>query len=120
MKEEVAKIAIPPQVLKKEDYLFFVECVLDGMWSNNTYLAELCGVDRNTIADWKKTDPVMKARKEASRDLIKKFKKDGDLEKRLREAGMEVEPETQRSEVRVIIEDYGTENKPTTETEGSS
>lgn len=106
--KKTAKPADEPQVYKEEDYAYFIECVKDGLWNNNTYLAELCGVERETIAKWKKTKPVVEARRQYSNDLRKEFKTDGTIEKKMKEAGMEVESEqTQVASIIVKIEDYG-------------
>lgn len=108
--KKASKVTNEPRVYKEEDYAYFIECVKDGLWNNNTYLAELCGVDRTTIADWKKTKLVMAARREYSNELRKQFKTDGGIEKKMKEAGMEVETEQPINNIVVKIEDYRTED----------
>lgn len=97
---------VPDWVIKKQDYLFFIDCVRDGLWNNNSYLAELCSVDRDTIASWKKTEQVIQARKEASKEIRKAIRNRGDVKDRMKEAGMVIEPEKLEVGLKVIIEDY--------------
>lgn len=108
---DTADVAIPPQVLKSDDFLFFIECIEDGLWQNNSYMAELCSVDRATITRWKKTPQAIQARKKASKEIRRAFKGRGDMDKRLKEAGMDVSPTV--TEVRVIPILGGISNVPT-------
>lgn len=103
---ESSDSAVPDQVLKKQEFLFFIDNVKDGLWKNNTYLAELCDVDRDTIAEWKKTPQAIAARREANKDLRRAFKGRGDMDKRMKEAGFEIEPEESNLNIKVIVEDY--------------
>lgn len=102
---------VPPQVLKSDDFIFFIECIKDGLWQNNTYLAELCSVSRETIGIWKKTPQAIQARKKASKELRRSFKGKGDIEKRLKEAGLNVSPTV--TELHVIPILGGRSNVPT-------
>lgn len=100
--------AVPDHVLKKQEFLFFIENVKDGLWKNNTYLAELCDVDRDTIAEWKKTPQAILARRKANKELRRAFKGRGDIDKRMKEAGFEIEPQEANMNVRVTVEDFTT------------
>ena len=91
-KDNPPEVEIPPQVQKKQEYLLLVDYVRAGAWRNNTWLASILGVNDETVTEWKKTAPVMEARKEAIKGLLKDFEKKGDVEKRLAETGFEVEP----------------------------
>lgn len=110
------QVEVPDGIQKVDDYLFFISLVRDGLWQNNTYMAELCGVDRTTIIDWKKTEPAVHARRGASRDLLKDLKRRGEVKMKLKEAGMELEDELEKQEITVVIRDYGTRNNSPAET----
>lgn len=111
---------VPKNILKKDDYLFFLGMVEDGLWQNSKYMSELCSVDEDTIRSWKLTEPAIQARKEASKDLLKDMKRRGTVDLKLKEAGVELKEEVEKHEVTVIIKDYGTNNNPSAKAEGST
>lgn len=92
---------VEPQVQKKYEYGLLVEYVKQGAWKNNTWLASVLGVDDDTVAAWKKTKPVIEARQEAVKGLLKDFTRRADVMNRLVENGFNVEP--QKSELTVLI-----------------
>lgn len=110
---------VPSDVKKKDDYLFFIDMVKDGLWRNSKYMAEICSVDDNTIAKWKKTEMAIAARKEACKDLLRDMKRRGAVDLKLKEGGVEIEQEAEKHEIRVIIEDYGSKNNTPAQAEGS-
>ena len=103
----------PDRVLKEDDFKFFIECVEDGLWQNNTYMAELCSVSRETIGIWKRTPQAIEARKRASKDLRRALKGKGDIEKRMKEAGMDVSPTV--TEVHHVIQILGGKSNVSTD-----
>lgn len=81
------------QVQKEAEYDQLLEYVAAGAWKNNTWLASVLGVDDDTVADWKKTIPVVKARQLAVKGLLKDFTRRGDVKDRLKENGMDFDAE---------------------------
>ena len=97
---------VPPQVQKMEEFNYFLTCISNGMWKGNTKLAELCSVDANTIALWKKRPEVIKLHQEAFTSELARWKKTGRTEDRLKEMGMDFEPEKTESVVRFYVTDF--------------
>lgn len=104
------ELQVPSDVKKKDDYLFFIGMVKNGLWRNSKYMGELCSVDEVTISKWKRTEMAISARKEACKDLLRDMKRRGAVDLKLKEGGVEIEQETEKHEIRVIIEDYGSKN----------
>lgn len=104
------------QVQKKYEYQLLIEYVQSGAWKNNTWLASVLGVDEDTVSAWKKTEPVMKARQEAIKGLLKDFTGKGEIKDRLAETGFKVETQKSEEEIVVKIYDYGTQSNSTTKT----
>lgn len=97
-----------PQVYKEQEYADFLSLVQQGLWKNNKLLAEVCSVEEETIAKWKKMPEVVKARRIALADTLRTFKNRGDVEKRLKEQGMEFDPDKVEAKVEIIVK--GLEN----------
>lgn len=93
MANEPLKVEIPPQVVKKQEYLLLVDYVRQGAWKNNTWLASILDVNDETVMEWKKTKPVLDARREAIAHLLKDFSRRGDVKDRLKETGFQIDPE---------------------------
>lgn len=83
-----------PLVLKEFEYSVFLDFVKQGLWKNNKLLSELCSVSDDTIIEWKKRKEAIEARRIALADTLKAFKNRGDVEKRLKEQGMEFDNQT--------------------------
>jgi hypothetical protein len=62
------------------------------LWKNNRFIADVVGVDEDTIASWKKRQEVVKLRQQSINDDLKKWKRTADAEKRLVEQGMDFDP----------------------------
>lgn len=95
-----------PQVQKQEEYDYFLTCIEKGMWKGNTKLGELCSVDRETIAIWKKRPEVLKIHRVAFESGLDTWKRQGKIEDRLKEMGMDFEPEKTESVVRFYVTDF--------------
>lgn len=97
-----------PQVLKEFEYSVFIDFVQQGLWKNNKLLSELCSVSDDTIIEWKKRKEAIKARQESLKDALKTFKRNGDVEKRLKEQGMTFDPD--KLDVSMKVEVKGLED----------
>lgn len=103
MKAKVSEVSDKePQVQKEEEYSVFLGLVGRGLWKNNKFVADLVGVDEDTIIIWKKRQEVQKLRQESVRGDLERWKRSSDPEKRLKEQGMEFDPD--KVEARVTIE----------------
>lgn len=91
-----------PLVYKEQEFADFLSLVQQGLWRNNKLLAEVCSVEEETIAKWKKMPEVVNARRVALADTLTTFKNRGDVEKRLKEQGMEFDPD--KVEAKLLIE----------------
>lgn len=78
-----------PRVYKELEYADFIDFIKQGLWRNNKLLAEICSVNEDTINEWKKRPEAIAARKLSLGDALRTFKNRGDIEKRLKEQGME-------------------------------
>lgn len=94
--------ATTPRVYKETEFADFIDFIKQGLWRNGKLLSELCSVDEDTITAWKKQPAAIAARKLSMTDTLKTFKNRGDVEKRLKEQGMEFDPD--KVEAKVIIE----------------
>lgn len=83
-----------PQVYKELEYADFIDFIKQGLWRNNKLLAEICSVNEDTINEWKKRPDAIAARKLSLKDTLKTFKIKGDVEKRLKEQGMNFDDQT--------------------------
>lgn len=92
-KKNSQKLEQDPQVYKEEEYAVFLGLIADGLWKNNRFLAEVCGVNEETIADWKKRQEVQVFRRKAIGETLKKWKRTADAEKLLKEQGMDFDPD---------------------------
>lgn len=97
-----------PQVQKEEEYSVFLGLVSRGLWKNNTFIADVVGVDDNTIATWKKRKEVKKLRRQSISGDLDRWKRSSDPEKRLKEQGMEFDPDRVEAKVEIIVK--GLEN----------
>ncbi len=82
-----------PQVLKEHEYSVFLGMIEQGLWKNNRFIAEVVGVNEETIAEWKKRSEVKALRQQAINDDLKRWKRTADAEKRLKEQGMDFDPD---------------------------
>lgn len=78
-----------PRVYKEVEYADFIDFIKQGLWKNNKLLAEICTVNEDTINEWKKRPDAIAARRLSLKDTLRSFKVKGDVEKRLKEQGME-------------------------------
>ncbi len=92
-----------PQVYKEIEFADFIDFIKQGLWRNGKLLSELCSVDEDTITAWKKQPEAIAARKLSMSDTLKTFKNRGDVEKRLKEQGMEFDPDKQEVKVKIEI-----------------
>ena len=92
-----------PQVYKEQEFADFLSLVQQGLWRNNKLLADVCSVEEETIAKWKKMPEVVKARRIALAETLRTFKNRGDVEKRLKEQGMEFDPDKVEAKVKIEI-----------------
>lgn len=77
------------KIYKEEEYDTMIEMIKAGMW-RNVNLVNALHVDEQTILKWKKRPEVIEAHKQT---FIKFLKKREDVEKILKEIGMETEPD---------------------------
>lgn len=91
-----------PRVYKEVEYADFIDFIKQGLWRNNKLLAEICSVNEDTINEWKKRPDAIAARKLSLADSLTSFKIKGDVEKRLKEQGMEFDAD--KVEAKLIIE----------------
>lgn len=97
-----------PLVLKENEYSVFLGLVARGLWKNNVFISDLVGVEEETIALWKKRNEVKALRQQSVNEDLGRWKRSSDPEKRLREQGMQFDPD--KVEARVLIEVKGLEN----------
>ncbi len=107
-KKKPTKPAEDPQVYKEHEYGVFLSLIAGGLWKNNSFIADVCGLDRETVAKWKNRDEVKKLRQESVKKDLVKWKNRSDPEQRLKEQGMDFEAE--KLDVTMSIEVKGLEN----------
>lgn len=105
MKKVATVPSIVPQVQKKIEFDRFMSLVRKGLWKNTGYIAELCTVDRGTIAEWKKRPEVIEAHFAVSESELQKWQRVGKVEDRLKEQGMEFEPEKTETKITFEVND---------------
>lgn len=94
MRDESVKSVIPPQVIKVQEYQCLLDMVSQGVWRNNKAIANIVGIDEDTLTAWKKTEPIINARqKYINTKLLPDFIKKGDVKDRLKEAGFDLAPD---------------------------
>lgn len=93
-KEKSDKSGNVPRVYKEIEFADFIDFIKQGLWRNGKLLSELCSVDEDTITAWKKQPEAIAARKLSLKDTLKTFKVRGDVEKRLKEQGMDFDNQT--------------------------
>lgn len=103
MTKKSDKSANVPRVYKEVEFADFIDFIKQGLWRNGKLLSELCSVDEDTITAWKKQPEAIAARKLSMSDTLKTFKNRGDVEKRLKEQGMEFDPDKQEVKVKIEI-----------------
>lgn len=108
MTKKSDKSANVPRVYKEIEFADFIDFIKQGLWRNGKLLSELCSVDEDTITAWKKQPEAIAARKLSMTDTLKTFKNRGDVEKRLKEQGMEFDPDKVEAKVEIIVK--GLEN----------
>lgn len=108
MTKKSDKSANVPRVYKEVEFADFIDFIKQGLWRNGKLLSELCSVDEDTITAWKKQPEAIAARKLSLGDTLKTFKNRGDVEKRLKEQGMEFDPDKVEAKVEIIVK--GLEN----------
>lgn len=94
--------AVVPQVQKVQEFATFMDLVRRGLWKNGSFIAELCSVDRDTIAEWKKRPEVIAAHSERTKKELDRWDRMGKVEDRLKEQGMEFDAE--KTETKIIFE----------------
>lgn len=97
-----------PLVLKEEEYSVFLGLVSRGLWRNNKFIADVIGVNEETIAAWKQREEVKKLRQQSISGDLERWKRSSDPEKRLKEQGMEFDPDKVEAKVEIIVK--GLEN----------
>lgn len=97
-----------PEVQKTEEYSVFLGLVARGLWKNNQFIADVVGVDDETIATWKKRSEVKKLRQQSISGDLERWKRSSDPEKRLKEQGMEFDPDKVEAKVEIVVK--GLEN----------
>lgn len=96
------------EIYKLGEYAVFCDLIEQGLWKNNRFLAEVVGVNEDTIADWKKREAIQKLRQKSISDDLKRWKRTADAEKRLKEQGMDFDAE--KLDVSMRIEVSGLED----------
>lgn len=77
------------QVNKEEEYGLMCQFITEGLWSTSN-LAKVVGVDRKTIETWKPLPEAQAAYRTACKNVLKKRRQRGDVEKELKELDLEV------------------------------
>lgn len=77
------------QVLKEEEYGLMCQFIADGLWSTSN-LSRVVGVDRKTIESWKPLPEAQAAYRLACKNVLKKRRQRGDVEKELKELDLDV------------------------------
>lgn len=94
MNKKTENLEREPQVYKEREYQCLLDMVSQGAWRNNRAIASIVGVDENTLAKWKETEPIINARqKYINTKLLPDFIKKGDVKDRLKEAGFDLAPD---------------------------
>jgi len=101
-------VDVDPEVQKTEEYSVFLGLVARGLWKNNKFIADVVGVDDETIATWKLREEVKKIRQQSIGGDLERWKRSSDPEKRLKEQGMEFDPDKVEAKVEIIVK--GLEN----------
>lgn len=83
------KPAEEPRVYKEEEYGLMCELIQDGLWGTSN-LAKVVGVDRETIDNWKARAEAQEAYFTAVKNVLKKRKNRGEVEKEMKELDLEV------------------------------
>ncbi len=96
------KTAPLTQVHKEYEYSIFLGLVSEGAWKNDSYLARVCNVDRDTIAKWKLQPEVIKINQELNKNLLSRWKRIGKVEDLLKEQDMQFDPD--KTETKITIE----------------
>jgi len=78
-----------PRVIKEEEYNLMCELIGDGLWGTSN-LARVVGVERETIDIWKIRPEAQAAYSTAVRNVLKKRRNRGDVEKEMKELDLEV------------------------------
>lgn len=115
MKNKSEKSGGKPQVYKQTELDTMIQLIERGIYST-TNLASVLGVDMDTVTKWKRRPEVVAAR---TRSILKFAGRRTDVDGVLKELGVDTAQREEKSSLRVVIEDYGTENNPTAKTEGS-
>ena len=92
-----------PLVQKEEEYAVFLGLVTRGLWKNNRFIADLVGVDEDTIIIWKKRKEVQSLRQQSVKSDLERWKRSSDPEKRLKEQGMDFDAEKLDVNMEVIV-----------------
>lgn len=78
-----------PRVLKEEEYNLMCELIRDGLWGTSN-LAKVVKVERETIDLWKVRPEAQEAYSTAVKNVLKKRRNRGDVEKEMKELDLEV------------------------------
>lgn len=77
------------RVNNEEGYGLMCELIRDGLWGTSN-LAKVVGVDRKTIDTWKPLPEAQEAYSTAVKNVLKKRRNRGDVEKEMKELDLEV------------------------------
>lgn len=77
------------QVYKAEEYGLMCELIKDGLWGTSN-LAKVVHVDRETIDNWKARPEAQEAYSIAVKNVLKKRRNRGDVEKEMKELDLDV------------------------------
>ena len=104
-----------PQVYKETQLETMIQLIQRGIYST-TNLSTALHIDMSTIVEWKKRLEVKQAH---TRSILKHAGNRTDVDGILKELGLETAQREEQSNVRVIIEDYGSKGKPPAKAERS-
>lgn len=78
-----------PQVRKEEEYNLMCDLIRDGLWGTSN-LSRVVHVDRDTIDQWKIRPEAQEAYATAVKNVLRKRRNRGDVEKEMKELDLEV------------------------------
>lgn len=104
VKSKPAKPAKLPRVKKKTEYEWMVDLIRRGLW-RTTNLANVIGVDRETIDKWKKRPEVVEERRKVVWKTLGSSGRGRSVETVLKEMGVETDPD--KLEITHKFEDLG-------------
>lgn len=91
-KTKPAKPAPSPQVYKKTEMEWMIDLIRRGLW-RSTNLAEIIGINRETVDKWKKLPEVIEERRKVVWKTLGSGGKGRSVEAVLKEMGVETDPD---------------------------